>query len=185
MQVRQTKLPGVLIFEPTVYSDHRGFFVETWKSEEYRSHGVSHPFVQDNLSKSCFGVLRGMHLQNPYPQGKLVYVVSGEIYDAAVDIRKGSPCFGQWIGIRLNDRNRHQIYVPPGLAHGFCVLSETAIVAYKVTDIYNPPSELSLLWNDPDVGIEWPIPSAVISEKDRLGLRLRNLPPDRLIGFEP
>lgn len=166
MNVITTEIPGVLIIEPKVFGDERGFFLETYQAERYKAAGIAEPFVQDNHSRSRYGVLRGLHFQHQRPQGKLVSVTQGEVFDVAVDIRKDSPAFGRWVGITLTAENHTQFYVPPGCAHGFCVLSETADFTYKCTDYYQPDDEGSLIWNDPDVGIEWPISDPVLSEKD-------------------
>ena len=166
MKVTETDLPGVLILEPRVFGDDRGFFMETWQRERYREAGIDVDFVQDNLSFSRKGVLRGLHFQNPHAQGKLVQVLQGEVFDVAVDIRVGSPTFGRWAGINLSADNKRQFYVPPDFAHGFCVLSETALFSYKCTDLYHPESEGSILWNDPAIGIDWPVSDPSLSEKD-------------------
>ncbi|AIF53712.1 dTDP-4-dehydrorhamnose 3,5-epimerase [Pelosinus sp. UFO1] len=175
MNVIDTKLQGVVIIEPKVFGDNRGFFMETWNKEKYEQAGLPYNFVQDNLSFSTKGVLRGLHFQNPNPQGKLVYVLQGEVFDVAVDIRLGSPTFGQWEGVILSSENRKQFYVPEGFAHGFCVVSETALFAYKCTDKYNPQAEKGIIWNDPDIGIKWPIAEPILSEKDNVNLRLRDI----------
>ncbi len=157
MNLIETRLPGVIVIEPTVFGDDRGFFCETWNQARYAAAGVPEVFVQDNLSFSRRGVLRGLHFQHPHAQGKLVYVLMGEVFDVAVDIRIGSPTFGQWAGVVLSGENKRQIYIPPGFAHGFCVTSESALFAYKCTDVYVPQAEGCVLWNDPALGIEWPI----------------------------
>ncbi|HEB96220.1 MAG TPA: dTDP-4-dehydrorhamnose 3,5-epimerase [Sedimenticola thiotaurini] len=184
MKVTETRLPGVLILEPKVFGDERGFFMETWQKERYRGIGITADFVQDNLSFSRAGVLRGLHFQNPHAQGKLVQVLQGEVYDVAVDIRRGSPTFGQWAGVRLSSDNRRQFYVPPDFAHGFCVLSGTALFSYKCTDYYHPETEGSILWNDPAIGIDWPIDSPSLSDKDRDAPTLAEVPSDRLPGYD-
>jgi len=160
-------LPDVILVEPDVHRDARGFFVETYHLEKYRAGGIPGPFVQDNHSRSLRGTLRGLHAQRRRPQGKLVRAVDGEMFDVAVDIRRDSPTFGRWVGARLSGENFQQLYVPPGFAHGFCVLSEVVNVEYKCTDFYDPADEIGLAWNDPDVGIEWPIRAPFISAKDR------------------
>ena len=157
MKVIETTLPGVIVIEPKVFGDQRGFFQETYHAQRYREAGLDVTFVQDNHSRSRRGVLRGLHYQMIQMQGKLVSVTRGEVFDVAVDIRKGSATFGQWYGTHLNDENHRQMYVPPGYAHGFCVLSETVDFIYKCTDYYHPQSEKGVLWNDPEIGIEWPI----------------------------
>jgi dTDP-4-dehydrorhamnose 3,5-epimerase len=168
-------LPEVVLVEPDVHRDARGFFVETYHLEKYRAGGIAGPFVQDNHSRSVQGTLRGLHAQHRRPQGKLVRAVDGEMFDVAVDIRRGSPTFGRWVGVRLSGENFQQLYVPPGFAHGFCVLSEVVHVEYKCTDFYDAADEIGLAWNDPDVGIEWPIRDPIISDKDRRLPRLRDL----------
>ena len=172
MKCTLTPLAGMYLIEPRVFRDSRGSFVETWNEERYRELGIVGPFVQDNASVSSRGVLRGLHYQSPHPQGKLVSVLEGEVLDVAVDLRSGSPTFGQWCGYPLSAENGHQLYLPPGLAHGFLTLSERAVFSYKCTDYYTPHAEKTLLWNDPDIGIEWPIADPILSEKDRAGLRL-------------
>ena len=180
MRITQTELAGVLLVEPDVHGDARGFFLETWSRGRYAAAGLDVEFVQDNLSLSRRGTLRGLHLQNPHPQGKLVYVVSGEVYDVAVDVRAGSATFGRWVGVTLSGENKRQLYVPPGFAHGFCVTGEAALLAYKCTRPYSPGSELCVRWDDPDLGIDWPVAEPLLSEKDRGAPRLRDLPPGRL-----
>lgn len=164
--VEKGKIPGVLIFQPPVFKDDRGFFQETHHNEKYHAAGISDPFVQDNFSFSKQGVLRGLHYQDQHPQGKLVYVISGSIFDVAVDIRPDSPTFGLWEGYCLNDENRHQLFIPAGFAHGFVVLSETAAVMYKCTDIYRPEDDRGIIWNDPTIGIDWPVSAPLLSPKD-------------------
>jgi dTDP-4-dehydrorhamnose 3,5-epimerase len=161
-----TAIPGVLIIEPDVHRDPRGFFLETYHAEKYRAAGIEGPFVQDNHSRSVAGTLRGLHLQLRHAQGKLVRVIEGEIFDVAVDVRRGSPAFGRWVGVTLTAENFRQCYVPPGFAHGFAVLSPTAQVEYKCTDVYDPKSELGIAWNDPSIGIEWPVAEPVLSDRD-------------------
>ena len=175
MKVIETQLAGVLIIEPKVFGDHRGFFLETFQVERYRDAGIGLPFVQDNHSRSQRGVLRGLHFQRTRPQGKLVSVSCGAVYDVAVDINPDSPTCGQYVGVELNDENHRQLWVPPGYAHGFCVLSEVADFQYKCTDYYQPEDEGGLLWNDPDVGIPWPVAEPQLSAKDQLNPRLRDL----------
>jgi dTDP-4-dehydrorhamnose 3,5-epimerase len=180
MKVTHCDIPGLLIIEPKVFGDARGFFLETWHRQRYRDAGLDVDFVQDNLSGSRRGTIRGLHFQNPRAQGKLVWVVQGEVFDVAVDLRRSSPTFGRWHGLNLSAENRLQFYIPPGFAHGFAVLSETAIFAYKCTDFYSPGDELTLKWDDPDVGVQWPIRNPTLSEKDQRGIRLKDLPPERL-----
>ena len=180
MNVIQTEIEGVLIFEPAVFGDKRGFFMETWSRERYAEAGLDAIFVQDNVSSSSKGVIRGLHYQYPQPQGKLVQVLRGEVLDVAVDIRAGSPTFGVIVTCVLSEDNRRQFYVPEGFAHGFCVLSEMAMFSYKCTDYYNPDTEGGVLWNDPDLGIDWPIDEPALSDKDRVCPRLKDIPKDRL-----
>lgn len=166
MKVLETELPGVVIIEPAVHGDARGFFLESWHARRYAEYGLAATFVQDNHSRSSRGVLRGLHYQLRQPQGKLVRVVSGEVFDVAVDIRKGSPTFGRWSGVTLTAENHRQIYVPPGFAHGFCVVSDVADFLYKCTDYYAPEDERGIRWDDPDIGIAWPDMQYALSEKD-------------------
>jgi dTDP-4-dehydrorhamnose 3,5-epimerase len=180
MNVITCDIPGLLVIEPKVFGDVRGFFMETWNRQRYAVAGLDWDFVQDNLSLSRRGILRGLHFQNPGGQGKLVYVLQGEVYDVAVDLRKSSPTFGRSYGLTLSAENKRQFFVPPGFAHGFAVLSETALFVYKCTSLYAPQNELTLAWNDPELGIKWPLEAPVLSEKDTRGLRLRDLPRDRL-----
>lgn len=183
MLVSETQLPGVLLIEPKVFGDERGYFLETWSSTRYKDHGVSVDFVQDNLSKSRRGTLRGLHLQHPHGQGKLVYVVVGEVFDVAVDVRDGSPSFGRWYGTVLSEENKRQMFVPPGFAHGFCVTSAEAIFAYKCTEGYRPEAELTIAHDDPTIGIPWPIEAPTLSKKDMAGLRLADIPRERLPSY--
>ena len=175
MKVSNTCLPGVIRIEPRVFGDTRGFFYETWSASRYADMGLSSPFVQDNVSKSGRGSLRGLHLQHPHGQGKLVHVLVGEVFDVAVDVRVGSPHFGQWGGVTLSESNRHQLYIPPGFAHGFCVVSDTALFAYKCTERYHAETEITVAWNDPDIGIRWPIAAPTLSKKDKAGQVLKAL----------
>lgn len=168
-------LPDVKIITPDVYADERGFFLETYSERKYRDAGIPGPFVQDNHSRSCRGTLRGLHFQRPNPQGKLVYVAHGTVWDVAVDIRPGSPTLGRWFGLELSDAAPRQIYIPPGFAHGFSVLSESADFAYKCTEYYSPADEHTLLWSDPDLAIDWKVSDPLVSPKDRAGVRLRDL----------
>jgi dTDP-4-dehydrorhamnose 3,5-epimerase len=167
MNIIKTKLDGAFIIEPKVFGDDRGFFMETFHSDRYREAGIDITFVQDNHSRSSEGVLRGLHFQKTKPQGKLVRVVRGEVFDVAVDIRKGSVTFGQWEGVILSEENKRQFYVPPGFAHGFVTLSETADFEYKCTDYYDPSDEGAIRWNDPDIAVEWPIAVPKLSDKDK------------------
>jgi dTDP-4-dehydrorhamnose 3,5-epimerase len=175
MRVIETELPGVVVIEPEVHKDERGFFLETFHGERYRRHGLPEVFVQDNHSRSVRGTLRGLHAQLRRPQGKLVRAVAGEVWDVAVDIRVGSPTFRKWVAVVLSAGNFRELYVPPGFAHGFCVLSEVAEVEYKCTDYYDPESELRLAWNDPELAIPWPVRDPILSAKDRAARTLREL----------
>ncbi len=178
MKFVPTDIPGVIVIEPQVFRDERGFFLESFHQQKYRKGGIDANFVQDNHSKSVKGTLRGLHAQLQRPQGKLIRVIEGEIYDVAVDIRRGSPHFGQWVGAWLSAENFRQIYIPPGFAHGFCVTSEIAHVEYKCTDFYDPASEISVQWNDPELKINWPleeIHSPILSKKDIAAKPLRQL----------
>ncbi len=166
MNVRQTPLPGVVVLEPRVFKDERGFFTETFSSRALEGSGVPEIFVQDNHSRSTKGVLRGLHYQLQSPQGKLVHVARGAIFDVAVDIRAGSPHFGEWFGVELNDENLFSLWVPGGFAHGFCVVSDVADVIYKCTTLYDATDDRGVAWNDPGIGIQWPVTHPVISEKD-------------------
>lgn len=180
MNVVETSLPGVLIVEPKVFGDARGFFMETWNRRRYEDAGLPGGFVQDNLSYSTRGVLRGLHFQNPNPQGKLVSVLRGEVFDVAVDVRSGSPTFGEWTGVTLSADNRRQFYVPEDFAHGFLVTGGEALFSYKCTDYYDPAAEHSLLWNDPQLGISWPVDEPLLSAKDGSAPRLAELPAESL-----
>lgn len=180
MDVIETDIPGLKIFLPKVFSDSRGFFLETYSAKKYSERGVPEAFVQDNVSSSSHGILRGLHFQNPGSQGKLVTVLQGEVFDVAVDMRRGSPTFGKWHGLFLNGETKAQFWVPGGFAHGFVVTSETALFSYKCDDYYSPQSEFSLLWNDPDLGISWPIEAPMLSQKDGNARRLRDFKPDEL-----
>jgi len=166
MKITTTAIPDVLLITPKVFGDSRGFFLESFHASRYAEAGIPGPFVQDNHSRSSKGVLRGLHFQKQYPQGKLVYVTIGSVFDVAVDIRKDSPTFGQWVGVTLSADEHQQFYIPPGFAHGFCVLSDTADFHYKCTDYYHPEDEGSLRWDDPDIGIQWPITEPILSAKD-------------------
>jgi dTDP-4-dehydrorhamnose 3,5-epimerase len=177
MKVIKTKLADCVIIKPEIFGDNRGFFLETFQAERYaKDAGIKLPFVQDNHSRSSKGVLRGLHFQRNKPQGKLVRVVKGQVYDVAVDIRKNSPSYGQWEGVILSEENKMQLWVPPGFAHGFVVLSNTADFEYKCSDYYDPSDEASILWNDEDLKISWPIDNPILSEKD--------LKADRLIDIK-
>jgi dTDP-4-dehydrorhamnose 3,5-epimerase len=177
-----TELPGVVIIEPDVHKDARGFFLETFHEKKYADGKILGPFVQDNHSHSTKGTLRGLHAQLRQPQGKLVRAVAGAMFDVAVDIRRGSPAFGRWVGVTLSGDNFRQLYIPPGFAHGFCVLSDEVDVEYKCTDFYDPAGEISVLWSDPRIGIEWPVASPSLSRKDAEARPLAELL-DRLPTF--
>lgn len=185
MEVIKTTIPGVLHIRPKVWGDARGYFLETWQKERYQQMGVNVDFVQDNTSYSRRGVLRGLHLQNPGPQGKLVYAQMGEVFDVAVDVRVDSPYFGQHVAVVLKASEGNQLYIPPGFAHGFVVLSETALFAYKCTQIYNPPAEVTVRWDDPALGIPWPEVAGGFSlnDRDRNAPCLSALDPSRLVPF--
>ena len=178
-------LPEILILEPDVYKDDRGYFLETYQDRRYLDHGLPDKFVQDNISVSKNGVLRGLHYQLGRPQGKLVWVIQGEVFDVAVDIRQGSPTFGKWVGATISSENCLQVYIPEGFAHGFCVMSESAIFAYKCTDYYAPEEERGIRWDDPTLGIEWPIFEPIISDKDCGYDILENVSQEDLPTFGP
>lgn len=180
MNVIRCELEGLLLIEPKVFGDARGFFMESWNQRRYRECGVEADFVQDNLSFSRRGTLRGLHFQNPTPQGKLVSVLQGEVFDVAVDIRHSSSTFRRWHGVALSAENKRHLFIPPGFAHGFVVLSDTALFLYKCTGFYSPKDELTIRWNDPDLGIQWPVKEPVLSVKDSAAPLLRELPPERL-----
>lgn len=183
MKKIETDLQGVWIIEPKVFGDGRGFFYETWQQTRYEEMGIQGPFVQDNVSFSRKGVLRGLHYQQPHCQGKLVSVLQGEVFDVAVDVRVGSPQFGQWTGVVLSGENHRQLWIPEGFAHGFCVLSETAYFSYKCTDVYAPDCEGGILWNDPDIGIKWPLAEVSLSDKDQVYPLLRQIHVEKLPKF--
>ena len=175
MEFRRLDLDGVILVAPDIRPDERGFFLETYHRDKYADGGIPETFVQDNQSFSYQRVLRGLHAQLRHPQGKLVRAIVGEIFDVAVDIRPDSPTFGKWVGATLSDKNAHQLYVPPGFAHGFCVLSETAHVQYKCTDVYRPGDEIGVVWDDPEIGVEWPVRDPILNEKDRNAPRLAEI----------
>jgi dTDP-4-dehydrorhamnose 3,5-epimerase len=186
MKVQTYDIPGLLLIEPRRFGDARGWFAETWQAERYRDAGIAEAFVQDNMSRSAKGALRGLHAQQPHAQGKLVQVFDGAVFDVAIDLRRGSPTFGQWEGVTLDADSGTQFYVPPGFFHGYYVLSETALFAYKTTDIYSPQDELMLRWDDPDLAIDWPLDGPpTLSDKDRNAPLLRDIPEDRLTPFRP
>ena len=179
-------LPDVILIEPDLYQDARGSFMETYQAVRYGQHGVPSTFVQDNLSYSaCRGVLRGLHYQLGRPQGKLIWVVQGEVFDVAVDIRRGSSTFGKWVGVTLSSEKHHQLYIPEGFAHGFCVTSETAVCLYKCTDYYAPTEERGIRWNDPSLKITWPVSAPLLSEKDKVYPTLHSIQDVDLPEFKP
>lgn len=177
--------PGPVLVEPVVRADHRGYFVETWNADRYSEHGLPAAFSQDNVSHSVRGVLLGLHYQHPRPQGKLVCVMDGEIFDVAVDIRVGSPTFGRWYGAWLSSDNHRQLYVPEGFAHGFCVMSREALVSYKCTDVYRAECDRNVAWNDPAIGIDWPIGKPRLSPRDAAAPRLDEIGESDLPVFSP
>ena len=181
MKILETDIPGVLIVEPQVHGDERGWFMETWQEQRYAEAGIGGPFVQDNMARSKHGILRGLHLQHPHAQGKLVQVVMGEVFDVAVDVRRGSPHFGKWVGAILSGDNHRQLWVPPGFAHGYVVTSNEAIFSYKCSEYYHPETDLSICWNDPEIGIDWPVVGQPnLSDKDADALLLKDVPANRL-----
>ncbi|MFZ5444649.1 MAG: dTDP-4-dehydrorhamnose 3,5-epimerase [Myxococcota bacterium] len=183
MNVDQTPLPGVLVVTPRVFGDARGFFLETFHQGRYASHGITGPFVQDNWSHSAKGILRGLHFQNPNAQGKLVQVVRGAVFDVAVDVRVGSPTFGKWFGLELSESNKKQLWIPAGFAHGFCSLADDTDFTYKCTALYSPEFEQSIRWDDPAIGIDWPVTTPTLSKKDLEAPLLADAP--RLPRWEP
>jgi dTDP-4-dehydrorhamnose 3,5-epimerase len=183
MIVTQTEIPGVLLIEPKVFGDSRGFFTELFQSDRYAESGMGRRFFQDNLSRSVKGTLRGLHFQNPKPQGKLVTILRGSALDVAVDVRVGSPTFGRHVMVELNDENRHQFWIPPGFAHGFIVQSESADFFYKCDEIYSPGDEHVLQWNDPGLGIMWGTDNPILSGRDKVGHTLAQLK-DKLPRYE-
>lgn len=184
--VEPTSLPGVLLFRPTAHGDARGFFMETFRANTYADAGLTLPFVQDNHSRSRAGILRGLHYQWPHPQGKLISVARGSVFDVAVDIRRGSPHFGRWFGTVLSDQNHCQLWVPPGFAHGFCVMSEEVDFTYKCTEYYRPEHDAAIRWDDPAIGVEWPLDTLtpLLSPKDQIAPLLADIPADRLPQVE-
>jgi dTDP-4-dehydrorhamnose 3,5-epimerase len=174
MDIVPQAIADVLLIKPKVFGDERGYFIETFHAERYAANGIP-SFVQDNLSRSRAGTLRGLHLQQPHAQGKLVSVLEGEVFDVAVDVRVGSPTFGRWVSAIISAANHHQLYVPPGFAHGFCVTSEHALFSYKCTDLYHPECELGVAWDDPDLAIPWPVSAPLISAKDQKNPRLAQM----------
>jgi len=185
MKIIETTFPGILIFEPRVFSDARGVFFESWRRNMYAEAGASLDFVQDNLSTSYKGVVRGLHFQNPRQQSKLVYVADGEVFDVAVDVRTGSPTFGKWFGAVLSSENRRQMYIPKGFAHGFQTLSEKAVFTYKCDDYYSAEAELCVRWDDPAIGIDWPIKTPILSPKDGAAPTLHEIEQSKLPAYAP
>ena len=180
MKARPGGIEGLVIIEPSVFGDERGFFMESYSRDRYAEAGLPREFVQDNVSLSARGILRGLHLQHPNGQGKLCQVLQGEVFDVAVDVRVGSPTFGRWEGVTLSSENKRQFYVPPGFAHGFCVLSERALFSYKCTDFYSAPSELGVAWNDPEIGTDWPLDAPQLSAKDAKNPCLKDISVEKL-----
>jgi dTDP-4-dehydrorhamnose 3,5-epimerase len=180
MKVIETRLPGAVVIEPQVFGDARGLFYESYNEAKYREAGIDRHFVQSNVSRSARGVLRGLHYQWPNPQGKLVSVLEGEVFDVAVDIRRGSPTFGQWAGAMLTAQNHRHFWIPEGFAHGFCVLSEYATFTYQCTALYDAQADAGIAWNDADIGIDWPLSAPLLSGKDAKAPLLRDVPAERL-----
>ena len=176
MIVETTSIPDVKLLAPQRFPDGRGFFSETWNARRFAEAGIPGPFVQDNVSRSARGTLRGLHLQHPKGQGKLVQVLRGSVWDVAVDVRRGSPRFGRWVAVELSETTPRQLWIPPGFAHGFCVLSDSADFFYKCTELYAPDCERSIAWNDPGIGIPWPVAEPLLSAKDRAAPRLVDAP---------
>lgn len=184
MNIITTSIEGVVIIEPLVFKDDRGFFMETYQSKRYQKYGISRLFVQDNLSFSVQGTLRGLHFQVKHPQAKLVQVITGEIFDVAVDLRHGTPTFGKWTGAYLSDQNKRQLFIPEGFAHGFCVMSKTAHFLYKCSDFYASDDECGINWSDSDIAIDWPVKNPIISTKDKQNPNLCDLSPEQLPSEE-
>jgi len=185
LKVVETRLPGCVVIEPAVFDDGRGFFFESWNAERFAQHGLPTSFVQSNVSRSSKGVLRGLHYQWPRPQGKLVSVLEGEVYDVAVDIRRGSPTFGKWEAVLLSAENRKQFWIPEGFAHGFAVLSEQVLFNYLCTDVYVREADAALRWDDADIAVDWPISAPILSTKDALAPYLTNIDNERLPVYSP
>jgi dTDP-4-dehydrorhamnose 3,5-epimerase len=183
VKVIETGIAGLVVIEPAVHGDARGFFMETWNAERFRAAGLPDRFVQSNLSRSGPGVIRGLHYQYPQPQGKLISVPEGRVFDVAVDVRHNSPSFGQWAAVELSAENHRQFYVPEGFAHGFCVLGESALLSYLCTSVYRADYDQVIAWNDPDIGIRWPIADGSLSAKDAAAPRLSQIEADRLPPF--
>jgi len=184
VRILETGLPGVVVVEPRVHGDTRGYFMETWNAGRYRAAGLPDRFLQSNVSRSGPGVVRGLHFQYPKPQGKLVWVPEGRVFDVAVDVRRGSPWFGQWAGVELSADNHRQLYIPEGFAHGFCVLGEGALLSYLCTVEYDAECDAVIAWDDPEIGIRWPIGTGSLSAKDAAAPRLAEVPEDRLPRYE-
>lgn len=184
MKFIETSLPGCIVIEPQVFGDSRGFFYESYNEAKYREAGIDRKFVQSNVSRSARGVLRGLHYQWPHPQGKLVSVLDGEVFDVAVDIRRGSPTFGQWTGVMLTAENHRHFWIPEGFAHGFCVVSEFATFSYQCTDLYNAQADGGVRWDDPAIGIDWPISNPLLSDKDSKAPLLADVAPGRLPEYQ-
>lgn len=184
MKIVKLELEGAMIVEPDVFPDDRGYFMETYQQNRYRENGIDVTFVQDNLSYSIKGTLRGLHFQHPHPQAKLVQVLQGEVFDVIVDVRRGSPTFGHWSAVGLSEENHRQLFVPKGFAHGYCVLSDNAVFSYKCSDFYVPECEKGVLWSDPDIGVDWPITTPMLSEKDRRYPILKNIPDEDLPEYK-
>ncbi len=180
MKIESREIAGVIVIDPDVFEDSRGYFLETWSRDRYARAGVAESFVQDNVSLSCRDTIRGLHLQHPHGQGKLVHVLQGEVFDVIVDVRLGSPTFGRWIATTLSAANHRQIYIPPGVAHGFCVTAEDALFTYKCTEPYHPEAELGISWDDPDLAIPWPAAAPRLSPRDAGFPLLRDIPRERL-----
>ena len=185
MKVIETRLPGAKVIEPQVFGDTRGFFYESYNEAKYREAGIDRHFVQSNVSRSARGVLRGLHYQWPNPQGKLVSVLEGEVYDVAVDIRHGSPHFGQWAGVMLTAENHRHFWIPEGFAHGFCVVSETATFCYQCTALYDAKADAGVRWNDAALAIDWPVAEPLLSDKDTRSPLLADIPAERLPAYLP
>jgi dTDP-4-dehydrorhamnose 3,5-epimerase len=183
MKFTETSLPGCIVIEPQVFGDSRGFFYESYNEAKYKASGIDRKFVQSNVSRSARGVLRGLHYQWPRPQGKLVSVLEGEVFDVAVDIRRGSPTFGQWAGVMLTGDNHRHFWIPEGFAHGFCVVSEFATFSYQCTDLYDPQADGAIRWDDPAIGVDWPLSSPLLSDKDGKAPLLADVAPARLPEF--
>lgn len=184
MKVTKLEIEDILLIEPDIFEDNRGFFMEIYNHHHYERLPGNHIYVQDNLSFSKKNILRGLHFQRKHPQAKLIQVISGEIFDVAVDLRRGAPTFGRWVGANLSDKNCYQLFIPQGFAHGFCVLSETAHVLYKCTDIYDPDDDKGILWSDPDINIDWPVTNPILSDKDKKLLTLSSFKSNQLPAID-